>query len=213
MQACPRGTPASLRSLSGRSTVCRATPIIAFVMACVLTAGCSDREKLGEDYVLVTPSTMGPDSHPGTSLRWKEKVVWKNVYVGYFSPAESSQFCHDGMFVFVAPVPGNNDWWLYPQLFAVRGGKPPVVLSERLLGQRLSVSYRSGEMSTFSARAISPFKEGVRAVFEYQVDSNNKATKPIELTWAEIKQMLDEADTSARAIHHELGDYRVLPVR
>jgi hypothetical protein len=81
------------------------------------------------------------------------------------------------MFVFVGPLPGNTDWWTYSQLFAVRGGDTPVVLSERLLGQRLVVSSDSREMSTFAVRHITPTESGVRVEFKYRVDPNTTATK------------------------------------
>jgi hypothetical protein len=115
--------------------------------------------------------------------------------------------------VFVGPLPGNTDWWTYPQLFVVRPGNTPVVLSERLLGRRLVVSSDSREMSTFAVRHITPTESGVRVEFEYWADSNIEATKTNDLAWPEIKRLLDEADTSARIVHHGHGDYRVLPLQ
>lgn len=185
---------------------------IAFA-ACIVLAGCSEREQLGGGYTLVTPPTMGPDHHPGTSLHRKGKAVWDNVYVGHFSPHDASEFFHDGMFVFVGPLPGDTDWWTYSQLFAVRGGDIPVVLSERLLGQRLVVSSDTREMSTFAVRHIAPVENGLRVEFEDSAGSTTKATKTNNLAWADIKRLLDEADTSAKIVHNKFGDYRVLPLQ
>jgi hypothetical protein len=190
-----------------------AIQIIAFAVGSSVLAGCSEREHIGDGYVIVTPPAMGPDHHPGTSLHRKGKVVWGNVYIGHFSPHHTSKFFHDGMFVFVGPLPRDADWWTYSQLFAVRGADTPVVLSERLLGQRLAVSSDVRQMSTFAVRRITPAETGVRVEFEYRTDSNTKATKTNDLAWAEIKGLLDEAETSARIVHHRLGDYRVLPLQ
>jgi hypothetical protein len=184
---------------------------IAFTIAWAVLVGCSERERLGSGYVLVSPPAMGPDHHPGTSLHRKGKVAWGNVYIGYFSPHDASKFFHDGIFVFVGPLPGDTDWWTYSQLFGVRGGDIPVVLSERLLRQRLVVSSDMREMSTFAVRHITPAEGGLRVEFEYRAGSN--VTKTNDLTWAEIKRLLDEADTSAKIVHHRLGDYRVLPLQ
>lgn len=186
---------------------------VTLAATCFLLASCSEREKIGGDYVLKTPPTLGPDSHPGTSLLRKGKVVWDNVYVGYFSPNDASKFFHEGIFVFVGPLPGKTDWWTYPQLFAVCGDDTPVVLSERLMGQRLVVSSDMREMSTFKVRQVTPAEMGVRVEFEYWADPNTKAAKTNDLTWAELKKLLDEADKSSRIVHHGFGDYRVLPLQ
>jgi hypothetical protein len=188
-------------------------PFLAFVIASLRLAGCGERESLGDGYVLVTPRGTGPDAHPGTSLHRKGKVVWDNVYVGDFGHYDASKFFHDGIFVFVGPLPGNTDWWTHPQLFAVRDGDLPVVLSERLMGQRLVVSSDSREMSTFAVSRMTPLETGVRVEFEYWTDSQTKATKTNDLAWPDIKRLLDEASASARTVHHRFGDYRVLPLQ
>lgn len=191
----------------------RVIKYLGVAAACFLATSCSERESIGGDYVLMTPPTLGPDHHPGTSLYRKGNVVWKNVYVGYFSPNDASKFFHEGMFVFVGPLPRNTDWWTYSQLFAVRGGDTPLVLSERLLGQRLVVSSDMGEVSTFNVHQITPAENGVRVEFEYWADANTKATKTNDLTWTEVKRLLDEADTSGKIVHHRFGDYRILPLQ
>lgn len=186
---------------------------IALVTAGLVLLGCSEREQVGSGYTLVTPPTLGPDHHPGTSLHRRGKVVWDNVYVGYFSPHDASRFFHDGMFVFVGPLPGDTDWWTYSQLFAVRGGDTPVVLSERLLGQRLVVSNDLREMSSFAVRHLTPTENGLRVEFQDSKGSTTKATMTNDFTWTDVKRLLDEADRSAKIVHHKFGDYRVLPLR
>jgi len=186
---------------------------LALAIASFLFTSCSEKEKIGGGYVLETSAAPGPDAHPGTSLHRKGRVVWDNVYVGYFGPKAASKFFHDGIFVFVGPLPGNTDWWTYPQLFAVRGEATPVVLSERLLGQRLVVSSDMREMSTFKVRQLISTEAGVRVDFEYWADSNTKTAKTNDLSWAEIKKLLDEAESSSRVVHHRFGDYRVLSLQ
>jgi len=115
------------------------------------------------------------------------------------------------MVVFVGPIPGGTDWRPYSQLFAVRGGATPVVLSECLLGKRLAISSDAPTASTCSVRHIEPSESGVRVVFEYWLNSNTQATKTNDLPWLEIKKLLDEADRSGKTVNHSLGDYRVLP--
>ncbi len=189
----------------------RAVHYLAIAAACIVTAGCSEREQVGDGYSLVTPATLGPDHHPGTALRYRGRTVWAHVFGFYPDPA--TRFYHDGMFVFIANVPGTTDWWIEPQLFAVRGAGPPVVLSERLFGQPLVVSSISGVGSTYSVRHLSATDDGVRFVFAYWPDHNHEATTTNELSWSSIKQMLDEAPASARLVRHQMGDYYVLPVR
>lgn len=169
-------------------------------------SGCSDREQVGFGYVLVTPESWNPDGHPGTALHRGRKVVWGNVYTGYFGPTPPSCFAHEGMMVFVGPPPVDDTWNSYPQLFAVRADGPPVVLSERLLQRRLAVFDRGHEASDFAVRHLALTNGGFRVEFEH-----NSITKTCDVSWADIKRLLDEADTSPRLVHHPLGDYRLLP--
>ena len=136
--------------------------------------------------------------------------MWGNVFGFYPNPA--SKFYRDGIFVFIANVPGDGDWWLWPQLFAVRGAGPPVLLSERVFNQPLVVSDLSNVMSTYSVRNLAATERGVGFVIAYWPDHNHEATTTNELSWARIGQLLDEAVTSARLMRHPMGDYRVLPL-
>src|SRR4051812_40744932 len=120
---------------------------LVLAVALVTFIGCSRKERVGSGYVLVTPRSWNPDGHPGTTLHRGWHVIWGNVYTGYFYPASPSNFTRDGMMVFVGPPPVDDNWYSYPQLFAVRGDGPPVVLSERLLHQRLAVFDHGHEAS------------------------------------------------------------------
>jgi hypothetical protein len=183
---------------------------LVFAMTCIMLTGCSHHEQVGGGYTLVTAPTLGPDSHPGTSLRYEGRTVWGHVF-GFY-PDAASKFYHDGMFVFIANVPGDGDWWIEPQLFAVCGAGPPVVLSERLFKHPLVVSSVSGVGSTYSVRNLAATDNGVRFVIAYWPDRDHEATTTNELAWGSIRQMLDTASSSARLVRHPMGDYRVLPV-
>jgi hypothetical protein len=110
------------------------------------------------------------------------------------------------MMVFAGPVPVGNDWYSCTQFFAVRGDGPPVVLSQRLLHQRLSIFDPSGQASDFSVRSVAVTNGAFRVEFEH-----NAVTKTCDVTWSQVQQFLDEGDTSGKLVHHALGDYRLLP--
>jgi hypothetical protein len=69
---------------------------LALAAVCFLLTSCGEKEKIGGGYVLETPQALNPDAHPGTSLRRKGKVIWDNVYVGYFGPNDASKFYQMG---------------------------------------------------------------------------------------------------------------------
>jgi hypothetical protein len=192
------------------SNMCRPIQWLWLIAVCLICLGCSERNQVGGGYALVTPFTMGPDHHPGTSLQRKGKLVWGNVYMGYFSGYQPAQFYHDGMFVFVGAVPGNTDYWLYPQLFAIRGSGPPVLLSERLLGEEYDTSNGSSHYQVYN---ISPLQDGVRVQFTHSPGTVNHDTNSSTLSWALVRNLLDDADSSSRLVRHKLGDYRVLSLR
>jgi hypothetical protein len=197
----------------GHSIISRVIQRVWFIAVCSVFMSCSERTQVADGYVFVTPPTMGPDHHPGTSLHLKGKVVWGNVYLGYFSGYKPRQFFHEGMVVFVGAVPANTDWWYYPQLFAVRGSGPPVLLSERLLGERFATSYDSRQYSSsFAVDNISPTADGVRVQFTHSPGTVNRDTNAFAVSWTIVRRFLDEADSSSRLVRHQLGDYRVLPL-
>jgi hypothetical protein len=189
--------------------MCRPIQWLWFIAVCLICLGCSERNHVGGGYALVTPSTMGPDHHPGASLQRKGKVVWRNVYMGYFSGHQPAQFYYDGMFVFVGAVPGNTSW-LSAQLFAVRGSGPPVLLSERLLGEEFATS---NDSNPYEVDNIFPLQNGVRVQFTHSPGLVNHDTNSLTLSWALVRNLLDDADSSSRLVRNNLGDYRVLSLR
>jgi len=189
----------------------RAIQFLVALTACLLLQSCSEREPVGGGYTLVTPESWGLHHHPGTALRYRGREIWPHVFG--FHPDAASRFYHEGIFVFIANVPANTDWWYYPQLFAVRGAGPPVVLSERLFKQPLMISTMSGAGSKYSVRHLAATDSGVRFAMVDWPDHNQEVTTTNELSWSGIKQMLDEADKSARLVEHSIANYRVLPAR
>jgi hypothetical protein len=171
----------------------------------LMLIGCTSQVRVSSDYVLVTPARWNPDSHPGTTLHRGGKIVWGNVYTGYFYPSSATRFARDGMMVFVGPVPVGDDWYSDPQLFAVRGDGPPVVLSERLLHQPLAVFDHGKDASEYAVRSVVPTDDGFRVEFEH-----NSANKTCQVSWADITRLLDEGKTTAMLVQHRLGDYRLL---
>jgi hypothetical protein len=180
---------------------------ICVALACSILAGCSNKMRVG-GYVLVTPPTLGPDSNPGTSLSHNGATIWRNVYVGYFYPHAASVFFHDGCLIFVGPVPDEDHWWIYPQVFAVAGGSP-IVLSERLFERPLVVSHYAGRGSNYGVRHIEPASDGVAVTFEYWPDSDHQDVTRVVVTWDQIKSMLSET-VAMRTVRSSLGDYRIL---
>lgn len=189
-----------------RSFVSRLT----IAITCFVLVACGDKEqveRISGGYELVTSATrLNPDYHPGTALRRGTKIIWGNIYTGYFQPAPANSFTHDGMMLFVGPVPDRDNWYVFSQLFAVRGDGPPVVLSERLLQKHLVASSIGNEGSVFAVKSLSLVNGGFRVVFTQGAEITTR-----EITWDDIKRLLDEADTKARSVHHHLGDYKILP--
>jgi hypothetical protein len=168
-----------------------------------MSCGLKPNTELAGDYVLVSPQRINPDHHPGTSLQRGGKQVWYSVYPGGFHPRAATNFTKDGMMLFVGGVPEGPGLWPYPQLFAIRGDGPPLVISERLLQQRFSVDY---ETPPFRVRHL------LLTNGEFQVQFEHRGTNvsTYDITWSAIKRFLDEGETSARLVHHALGDYRIL---
>lgn len=171
--------------------------LVATLLALV---GCSPKvhvRPVGSDYTLVWREPMNPDDHPGTALHYKGKEIWPNIYSVY------GCFTQNGMMVFVGPVPEIDGYWPYAQFFAVRGEGLPMVLSERLLQQRLSFS---DDAMPFEVRDLSFTNDHFRVEFK---QGTNILTR--EFTWLDVKGFLDEGERSARLVQHRLADYRVLP--
>ena len=180
---------------------------LLLVIGLITVAACAKCERVGPDYVLVTPETLNMDGHPGTALYFKGKEVWSNVYGGY------GKYYHDGIFVFSAPVPATftnqdgiymYDYSISPQLFAVRNAEPPVILSQRIIGEILESEKR------YRLWQITPIENGIRV--EYKSDIGQQAHMTRDVSWKNIQSWVQEADASAPTEVRHLGVYRVLPV-
>ncbi len=187
----------------GYSPMRQKTLYFLFATALVTLIGCSQHERVGSDYVLVTPQSWSPDGHPGTALYYRGKSVWPNVYTG------SGKAYHDGIFVFSAPVPDvlpNSDgrpmydYAISPQLFAIRGAGPPVIISERIFNDTLN------SQKSYRLMQVTLAESGVRAEFEYQPDKTIR-----DVPWADIAKWVQEAESLAPKKTTPLGTFRVLP--
>jgi hypothetical protein len=159
---------------------------------------------VSSDYVLVTPESWNPDGHPGTALRYKGREVWRNVYSG------SSNSYRDGVFVFSAPVPTSDGQYnssVSPQLFAIRGAGPPVMVSQRITEDALNSERR------YRLWQVTPSETGIRVEFEYWADREHQVRTNREVSWSDIQNWVKEAEASAPATATPLGTYRLLPIK
>ena len=186
------------------------TLLLLTTIALVALIGCSRREQVSSDFVLVTPKSWNPDGHPGTALHYKGAVVWPNVYTG------SGKTYHDGIFVFSAPVPDGStnsdgipmyDYSISPQLFAIRGAGPPIIISERILADTLDSQKR------YRLWQVTPTESGLRTEFEYWPDKDHQARTIRDVPWADIRSWVQEAESSVPKKVTPLGTYRVLPLK
>jgi hypothetical protein len=191
----------TLNSMNIQSSLTILLLIIANLTGCA-----NDEQKVGQNFTLVTPSPIGPDSHPGAYLTRQGIVVWNNVYTGYFHPNKPASFYHDGTFVFVAPVPGETDWSPHSKLFVIGREGLPLMISERVLSQPSSL--HEERQITCDVQSLSIVEKNIRVVFTCP-----KGNIAHDLTWDEIAKMLNEAETSGKVIRNKLGDYRVLPAK
>ncbi|HEY1661726.1 MAG TPA: hypothetical protein VGI03_04850 [Verrucomicrobiae bacterium] len=177
----------------------RSTLMLA--LACALAAGCDKRVSVGGDYKLVQPRTYLIDSgSPACALYYQGKSVWPSVLVS------SDQSYHDGFFIFLAAVPDYsgdyNDYSITPQLFAIKGAGPPVILSERLFNLHM-IDWDQ----PYNVENITPKSNGFSVEFAY--DAGDTQTN-LDITWPEIQGWVQEAETSAPVRVTSLGNYRTL---
>ena len=167
-----------------------------------LLTGCVPQARvkpLGSDFSFVQLVPMNPDHHPATTLHYKRKEVWPIVFDGY------GYFVQDDVVLFVGlvPQPGRNSSYPYQQVLAVRGGGVPLVLSERLLHQRLSFS---DDAVPFSVQSLSLINDQFRVEFKRGDEILTR-----EFSWADVNQFLTEGESSGRLVRNRQVDYRVLP--
>jgi len=185
--------------------------ILSIAAMCVITTGCSEREQVGGGYYLVVGDPAPPDYYPSTALFYKGTSVWARV--SGFYPDPPKKFYHEGMFVFIGSVPGATNWCYQPQIFAVRGAGPAVVLSERLFGRPMLLSDTGPVQSNYcySVRNLAAISNGISFDMAYWYEPFREDTLHGEMPWTQVKQMLDDAPLYSRPITNKLGVYYILP--
>ncbi len=97
------------------------------------------------------------------------------------------RFCHNGIFVFLSPVPdadGRNDYAISPQLFAIRASGPPVLISQRIIGQ----PFRGRKCFNYTVENDSVTTNGVKVEFDYWPDGDHEEKKTNDVSWSEIER-------------------------
>ena len=178
--------------------------ILIVTSLCGVLIGCNKRASVGGDYELVQPGTYLIDSgSPACALYYRGRSVWPSVLVSL------NQSYRDGYFTFLAAVPdetgSNYSYEITPQLFAIRGAGPPVLISQRLFNRSLT-----NWTDAYTVENITPASDGFIVEFEYQgadVQTN------LDLSWLQIQTWVREAETSAPVRITSLGSYRILPMK
>jgi hypothetical protein len=163
--------------------------------------GCSRREAIGSGYVLITPQTWNPDSHPATALYFNGKRVWANVYGG-------GRGLKDDVLIFSSPVPaegGGYDYSVSPQVFAIRGEGPPILLSERILNDSIY------SKKNYRVWQIVKADQGLRVEFEFWNELGEEAHLTNGISWAEIRGWVEDTRGALRK-NTPLGSYDILPL-
>ena len=184
--------------------------LLVMLLILVLITGCENRARLSADYTLVQPGTYLIDSgSPPCALYFKGHKAWRSVLFG------TGETCHDGIFVFMSTVPDSEgECTAYPEIFAIRGAGPPVVLSERILNQPFKAGNRDVAGSTYEVESLTPITNGVRVIFNVGVANNGSDILVTnDLLWPQIETWMQEAQTTARLEKAPLGNYRVLPMQ
>jgi hypothetical protein len=184
--------------------------IVGFASACIALTGCDKRARINADYEFVQPQSYSIEpGSPACALYYKGKIVWRSVLMG------DGKTCRDGIFVFMSTVPDSEgECNVYPQLFAIRGAGPPVILSERILNQPFKAGNRHVAGSTYDVDFITPIATGIRVVFNVGVTKNGEDVMTTnDVSWPDIESWTQEAETSAPLQIAPLGNYRVLPIQ
>lgn len=187
---------------------------LLLVVAIMTSVGCSERQPVGDSgYVVVHPQSWNPDGHPGIFLYYRGTKIWFNVFC-------SEQGYRDGILVFGGDLPGSlfngeppgsqesADFSRSPQLFAIRGAEPPVIISERLFNHSLETNL------PFTVQDIQSGSNGLSIKFQYEPKENQSDIETnLFVSWQEIRGWLHEAETSVPVKTSRLGSYRLLPMK
>ncbi|HEY7090274.1 MAG TPA: hypothetical protein VH518_19410 [Tepidisphaeraceae bacterium] len=187
----------------------RVITALPIFLALLTLCGCDKRTPIKDGFEIVSGANFGPDSHPGASVAYKGKEVWPNLDAHTFvADRDPSHFIHEGIFVFLIALPDNDKehvrYDIFPQLVAVRGSGPVVVLSERIVGQTIK---QSGDPVVSK---LVPSDKGIHVEFAADADEG-PPTSTHDITWAQISQWLDTPESVAPTIVKPLGTYRLLP--
>jgi hypothetical protein len=91
-------------------------------------------------------------------------------------------------------------------LFAIRGAGPPVIVSQRIIGDALDSNGR------YRLYEVTPTESGVRVEFQYWPDHEHEARTNRDASWPDIQRWVKEAEVSTPVTTTPLGTYRLLPV-
>jgi len=188
-----------------------------FGVAVLTLVGCSKRQPIGSSgYAIVHPQSGNPDGHPGIYLYYKDKQIWFNAFT-------SENNYHDGILVFGGDIPESlfrsdrrevsidqesADLMRSPQLFAIHGAGPPVIISERLFNRSLETNL------PFTVQGIKTSSNGLSIQFSFEPKENqNSISTNLSVSWPQIAAWLDEAGTSTSVKKSRLGSYRFLPMK
>jgi hypothetical protein len=166
-----------------------------------MSMGCNNRTRVSADYEIIQPqSVMMEPGKLSSSLFYRGEKVWNDVWSG------SDKTCHEGVFVFTGLLPGTGGYYDYersPQVFAIRGSGPPIMISERIFNQMLD-----GNMG-YRAHTLTNNANGLRVEFSSKGD---RTPTNFDVSWPQIYSWLKEAETSAPTqIVTGLGNYFILP--
>lgn len=191
----------------------RSMPPLLLAGLVIIGTGCDKHTPIAGGYEFISQPNMGPDSHPGASLGFHGKEVCHTLDGHTFLDCRDyAAFVHDDMIVFLITMPDNDEdhvrYEISPQLCAMRGSGPPVVLSQRILGRPIE---------TYGADVVCkliPSPSGVHVEFcpgpGPEIDAS-KATSVHDIPWTQIAQWLDTPQALAPPIVKPLGTYRLLP--
>jgi hypothetical protein len=182
----------------------------AGVLAVGVAGGCDRHKPIAGGYEFIVAPDMGVDGHPAAALGFHGKKVWQALDFHTFEYCrDAATFVHEDVIVFLMTVPDEDeDHYRYevsPQLCAMRGGSPPVMLSERILGHPIRTT------DDGIVCKLVPSAAGVHVEFGPGPEPDaSRATGTHDIPWSQIVLWLD-AGQSAPLIVKPLGTYRVLP--
>ena len=108
--------------------------------------------------------------------------------------------------MFSAPIPGPDGQYEYgisPQLFAVQGAGPPIIISQRIITDTIE------SKMNFTVHEFAPVQGGLRVSFDYHADAEHEGHTNCDIRWEDMRSWLNEAGFSAPTNVTPLVTYRV----